>query len=66
MTSNLLYSKSDSRVLFISEAVTLAHLARPLVLAQSLRSSEYTVQFAVDPRYSHFTDNVALDFRPIQ
>jgi UDP:flavonoid glycosyltransferase YjiC (YdhE family) len=58
-------SGSCVRVLFFSEAVTLAHLARPLVLAQSLDSSAYVVQFAVAPRFSQLIDDASLDCRPI-
>ncbi len=39
------------RILFIAEAVTLAHVARPAVLATALDSSQYDISFAVDPRY---------------
>jgi len=42
------------RILFVAEAVTLAHLARPLVLAQTLDSEIYEVHFACDPRVNHF------------
>ncbi len=38
-------------VLFVGEAVTLAHVSRPLVLAQSLDPNEFDVHFACDPRY---------------
>lgn len=34
------------RILFVAEAVTLAHVARPLVLAQSLDDTIYDVHFA--------------------
>jgi len=34
------------RILFFAEAVTLAHVTRPLVLAQSLDSARYDVHFA--------------------
>lgn len=34
------------RVLFVGEAVTLAHVVRPLVLAQALAPSRYEVHFA--------------------
>ncbi len=54
-----------TRVLFFSEAVTLAHLARPLVLAQSLNRANYEIQFAVDSRYRQFIDEASLDCRPI-
>ncbi|MDF1831233.1 MAG: glycosyl transferase family 1 [Porticoccaceae bacterium] len=40
------------RILFIAEAVTLAHVARPAVLATSLSQAAYEVLFAVDPRYN--------------
>ena len=39
------------RVLFFAEAVTLAHVARPLTLAQSLDSGRYEVHFASAKRY---------------
>src|ERR1044071_6428597 len=39
------------RILFIAEAVTLAHVVRPLVLAQSLDSEQYEVHFASADRY---------------
>jgi UDP:flavonoid glycosyltransferase YjiC (YdhE family) len=38
-------------ILFVSEAVNLAHVIRPLVLAQSLDAQEYDVHFACDVRY---------------
>ena len=40
------------RILFVAEAVTLAHVARPAVLAQSLDRDVYEVFFATDPRYN--------------
>ena len=39
------------KILFIAEAVTLAHVARPAVLALALDESAYDISFAVDPRY---------------
>jgi len=39
------------RILFIAEAVTLAHVARPYVLATSLDAASYEVHFAHHPRY---------------
>lgn len=41
-----------TRILLIAEAVTLAHVARPAVLATALDQSLYEVFFAVDPRYN--------------
>jgi len=40
------------RILFVAEAVTLAHVARPAVLAQALNREEYDIFFATDPRYN--------------
>ena len=42
------------RVLFFAEAVTLAHVARPIALAQSLVAAGHEVTFACDPRYASF------------
>lgn len=39
------------RILFVAEAVTLAHVARPLALAQSLDSTHYDVHFACANRF---------------
>lgn len=39
------------RLLFFCEAVTLAHVARPLALAGSLDPGRYDVHIACDPRY---------------
>lgn len=39
-------------VLFVAEAVTLAHVARPAVLAQALDENRYKIFFATDPRYN--------------
>lgn len=39
------------RILFIAEAATLAHVARPFLLAKSLDPTAYEVCFASHPRY---------------
>ena len=39
------------RLLIFAEAVSLAHVARAMTLAQSLDPSRYDVQFACDPRF---------------
>lgn len=39
------------RVLFIAEAVTLAHVARPVVLASHLPADRFETILAADPRY---------------
>jgi UDP:flavonoid glycosyltransferase YjiC (YdhE family) len=54
---NVPTAKRRPRILFFAEAVSLAHVARPHVLAQSLSPDEYEVLFACDPRYdSLFAD----------
>lgn len=40
------------RVLFVGEAVTLSHVARPAVLAKALDPDRYEVFLACDPRYN--------------
>jgi UDP:flavonoid glycosyltransferase YjiC (YdhE family)/glycosyltransferase involved in cell wall biosynthesis len=40
------------RVLFMSEAAALSHVARPFLLAEHLHREGYDVCFARDPRYS--------------
>lgn len=54
------------KVLFIAEAVTLAHLARPLVLAKALDQSRYDVAIACDPRYNDLIDTSRLKLLPIR
>lgn len=48
------------RVLFIAEAVTLAHVARAFSLAQSLDANTYDVFLACDPRYRALLPQVAF------
>lgn len=45
------------RILFFAEAVTLAHVARPLALAGSLAPGQHEVVIACHPRYAGFADN---------
>ncbi|HMV72715.1 MAG TPA: glycosyl transferase family 1, partial [Pseudomonadales bacterium] len=45
-------ARPKKRVLFVAEAVTLAHVARPMVLARALDPQRHTVEFAWDPRYA--------------
>lgn len=40
------------RVLFMAEAVTLAHVARPFALARDLPAAAYDVTFAAHPRFA--------------
>ncbi len=44
--------KDKIRILFIAEAVSLAHVARPLALALALDPARHAVSFAADPRYN--------------
>jgi UDP:flavonoid glycosyltransferase YjiC (YdhE family) len=53
------------RILFVGEAVTLAHVARPLVLAQSLDPTRYDACFACDPRYNPLLGDLSFEVRPI-
>src|SRR6185436_19800845 len=41
------------RILFVAEAVTLCHMARPVVLARALAPTLYDVHLACHPRYLH-------------
>ncbi|MBV1927910.1 MAG: glycosyltransferase [Gammaproteobacteria bacterium] len=47
------------KILFIAEAVTLAHVARPAVLATALDKSVYDISFAADPRYKDLFPELA-------
>lgn len=53
------------RVLLVAEAVTLAHVARPVALGMALDIARYDVCFACDPRYSHFVANPQWTQRPL-
>jgi UDP:flavonoid glycosyltransferase YjiC (YdhE family) len=46
--------KAVKRILFFAEAVTLAHVARPLALATTLDHSRFEPVLACDPRYLRF------------
>lgn len=54
------------RLLFIAEAVTLAHVARPYVLASALDPEVYEIAFASDPRFNGLFDFTNLGYRPIE
>jgi len=54
------------RILFFAEAVTLAHVARPMVLARALDRSVYDVFFACDPRFLALFGDVPFPVRPIR
>jgi UDP:flavonoid glycosyltransferase YjiC (YdhE family) len=46
--------RARRRVLFFAEAVTLAHVGRPIALARALDPAQYEVLFACDPRQQRF------------
>jgi len=50
----------------VSEAVTLAHLARPLALAAALDPSRYEVTLAVAPYYDSLTRGLPFEVIPIR
>jgi UDP:flavonoid glycosyltransferase YjiC (YdhE family) len=52
-------------VLFMAEAVTLAHVARPVVLANALDPARYDVHLAVDPRYNKLFPDLPPNTRPL-
>ena len=53
------------RILFFAEAVTLAHVARPLSLARSLDPREHDVLVACDPRFENLSPDLPFPVRPI-
>ncbi len=54
------------RVLFFAEAATLAHVARPMVLAQTLEAAGYEVHFACDGRYRELFPTLARPWYPLE
>lgn len=54
------------RILFVAEAVTLAHIARPLALASALSPAEYDIALACDPRCDWLTTKYPFRVRPIR
>ena len=57
--------RAHKRILFVAEAVTLAHLARPLALAQALDDSRYESILACAPRYATLIGDRAPPLREI-
>ena len=53
------------RILFFAEAVTLAHAARPIVLANSLEGLGHELVMACDDRYRHFMANQTWQTLPL-
>jgi UDP:flavonoid glycosyltransferase YjiC (YdhE family) len=54
------------RLLFVSEAVTLAHVARPVALAEILHGEDNFVTLATDPRYAAVVGPRKFDVRPLR
>ena len=51
---------NKKRILFIAEAVTLAHVGRCVALAKSLDPSRYDVWLATDPRFNNLLGTLAF------
>lgn len=58
--------RSKQRILFIAEAVTLAHVARLVGLARSLASDQYEICLACDPRYNDLIGDLPFPVVPVQ
>ncbi|MGC3975200.1 MAG: glycosyltransferase [Nitrospira sp.] len=54
------------RILFLAEAVTLAHVARAVSLARSLDPDHYEVHLACDRRYHQLFESVPAVVHPIR
>jgi UDP:flavonoid glycosyltransferase YjiC (YdhE family) len=54
------------RILFVAEAVTLAHVARTFVLARSLRRNRFDVHLAWDARFNALLGEMTCPFHPLQ
>ena len=52
------------RLLFFAEAISLAHIARCVTLAQSLDSARYEVHLACDPRYLALFGELGFPIHP--
>lgn len=64
-SSPRLREPNGKRLLFIPEAVSLAHVSRLFVLAQAARARGYEVCFACDPRYNKLFGAEAHGFEEI-
>jgi UDP:flavonoid glycosyltransferase YjiC (YdhE family) len=56
---------SRRRILFVAEAVSLAHMARAVALAQSLDQNRYDIHLACDPRYVELFQPLSFPIHPI-
>lgn len=51
---------TKTRILFVAEAVTLAHVARPVTLARSLDTQAFDIHFASHPRFRELLGEIAF------
>jgi UDP:flavonoid glycosyltransferase YjiC (YdhE family) len=54
------------KVLFVAEAVTLAHVARPLALSVALDPASFDIAFACDPRARGFLRDFSGCYLPLR
>ncbi len=54
------------KILFLAEAVTLAHVARPLALSEMLDKNHYQAVFACDSRNQWLLRDFVGEFSPVQ
>ncbi|HRY15678.1 MAG TPA: glycosyl transferase family 1, partial [Candidatus Competibacteraceae bacterium] len=57
---------SRKHILFLGEAVTLAHVVRPIVLARALDPARYEITLASDERYLKLFEELPFAWRPIE
>ncbi|HET6675233.1 MAG TPA: glycosyltransferase [Nitrospiraceae bacterium] len=58
--------ESRRRLLFVAEAVSLAHIARTVALAQSLDRTRYDIHLACDPRRMNVFGQLCFSIHPIR
>ncbi|MBN1932682.1 MAG: glycosyltransferase [Desulfobacterales bacterium] len=58
-------NSNRKRILFIAEAVTLAHVVRSIALAETIDTCRYNIYFAFDPRYNHIIGKLPFAYKPI-
>ena len=54
------------RILFVAEAVSLAHVARAAALARTLDPERYDLHLACDRRYLHLFETLPVTVHPMQ
>ncbi|HRX70972.1 MAG TPA: glycosyltransferase [Candidatus Competibacteraceae bacterium] len=59
-------SMSPKRILFVGEAVTLAHVVRPVVLARALDPACCEITLACDDRYLKLFGELPFAWRPVE